>query len=50
MTPEKKAKELIEQFGKANANKVCDFILTEIQLNWNQERIDFYLDVKSLLK
>jgi hypothetical protein len=47
---QKKAQELIEKFGKESANKVCDLIITELQIDWNQDRIDFYLDVKNLLK
>lgn len=46
----KKTQKLIEKFGKENANKVCDLIITELQIYWNQDRIDFYLDVKNLLK
>lgn len=47
---EKKAKYLLEKYGKETANKIVGEILTELQENWNQERIDFYLDIKSLLK
>jgi len=46
---EKKAKEIIEKYGKIFANNVCEDIITELQLDWNQERIDFYLDVKNII-
>ena len=42
----KKAKELVNKYGKIIADNVCDDIITELQENWNQDRIDFYLDVK----
>jgi len=45
----KKANELIQKYGKTQANNVCDDIITELQLNWNQERIDFYLDIKLII-
>jgi len=50
MTPKIKAEELINAHGKVVANKVVDGILTEIQENWNQSRIDFWLDVKNELQ
>jgi len=41
-----KAIELVNKYGKIFASNVCDDIITELKENWNQERIDFYLDVK----
>ena len=42
----KKAIELINLHGFGVANKICDSMITEFQEDWNQEKIDFYLDVK----
>lgn len=42
----KKAIELINLHGFEVANKICDSMITEFQEDWNQEKIDFYLDVK----
>lgn len=47
MTPIQKAKSLLSNNCKEVANKIVDNILNEIQSNWNQTRIDFYLDVKN---
>jgi len=44
-----KAKELITNYGKAIANHIIDEIITELQIDWNQQRIDFYLDVKNII-
>lgn len=49
MNEQQKAKELIERFGKENAIKVVDLILDELNLNYNEKRIDFYLDVRNLI-
>jgi len=46
---ERKAKELIDNYGKLIANHIVDEIITELQIDWNQERIDFYLDVKNII-
>lgn len=46
---EQKAKDLVVVFGKDTAIKVVDVIITELQHNWNQDRIDFYLDVRSYI-
>ena len=46
---DKKATELINKYGKLTASNVCDDIITELQEYWNQERIDFYLDVKLII-
>jgi hypothetical protein len=46
---EQKAKELIGKYGAVIANHVVDEIITELQTDWNQDRIDFYLDVKNII-
>lgn len=45
MSEEQKAKELVLTYGKEVAKKVCGLLIDELQTDWNQERIDFYLDV-----
>lgn len=49
MNEQQKAKELIEKFGKSKAIEVVDSILDELNLNYNEKRIDFYLDVRNLI-
>lgn len=44
-----KAEDLVLVFGKETALKVVDIIITELQLEWNQDRIDFYLEVRFLI-
>ena len=46
MNEYEKAKQLVLLHGVDIANKVVDGILDEIQIKWNQERIDYYLDVR----
>jgi len=46
----KKAKELFEKYGYETANSIADTMLDEFQTEWNQEKIDFWLDVKNELK
>jgi hypothetical protein len=45
----KKAEDLILKYGLETSHKVVDEIITELQEEWNQDRIDFYLDVKLYL-
>lgn len=45
MKKKQRANELIMTYGKDVAKKVCGALITELQIDWNQERIDFYLDV-----
>ena len=48
MTIENKAAQLIEKFGKSVAQDICNLFIDEYaKTKWNQERIDFYLDVKN---
>ena len=50
MNEEQKAKDLVLKYGLETSEKIVDEIITELQEDWNQERIDFYLDVKLFLK
>ena len=45
----KKAEDLILKYGLETSQKVVNEIITELQEEWNQDRIDFYLDVKLYL-
>ena len=46
----KKAKELIKKHGYDIANPIVDQMLDELQKDWNQDKIDFWLDVKNDIK
>lgn len=51
VTPAAKAKELVDKNGSEIADKIVDGILTEIQeIDWDQKRIDYYVDVKNGIK
>ena len=52
MTPKEKAQDLINHFldennPKQSAHKICDGCLNQFTKKFNQERIDFWLDVKN---
>lgn len=49
MDAQKKANELINKHGAEVAHEIADGMLTEIQDGWNQEKIDFWLDVKLVI-
>lgn len=45
-----KAKGLFEKHGYNVANEICNSMITEFKIEWNQDKIDFWLDVKNELK
>lgn len=47
MKTEQKAKELLVKFGYKTANDVVDSIIDAIKEFKNEQRIDFWLDVKN---
>jgi hypothetical protein len=48
LTAPQKAKQLVDKYGVVVAKEVIDGLLTEVQeLGWNQNKIDYYLDVRS---
>jgi hypothetical protein len=48
LTAPQKAKQLVDKYGIVVAKEVIDGILTEIQeIGWKQDKIDYYLDVRS---
>lgn len=47
LTAPKKAKQLVDKYGVVVAKEIIDGLLTEVQeLGWNQNKIDYYIDVK----
>lgn len=50
ITPEKKAKSLYKRHGYEAAVKTVDPMLDQQQEEFNQDEIDFWLDVKLELK
>jgi hypothetical protein len=46
MNAKEKAKKLVEKHGKELAKRIVDGCMDELQIDWNQERIDYYLDVR----
>jgi hypothetical protein len=48
LTAPQKAKQLVDKYGVVVAKEVIDGLLTEVkELGWNQNKIDYYLDVRS---
>ncbi len=50
MNSKKKAQELFEKHGFEIANSIIDTMLDENLPEFNQSKIDFWLDVKNALK
>ena len=50
MQPKSKAKELIEKHGFQLSNQIVNGMLDQNLPEFNQEKIDFWLDVKNELK
>jgi len=50
MNSKKKAQELFEKHGFAISNQIIDTMLDENLPEFNQSKIDFWLDVKNDLK
>ncbi len=50
MNSKKKAQELFEKHGFEIANSIIDTMLDENLSEFNQSKIDFWLDVKNDLK
>jgi hypothetical protein len=50
MKSSKKAQELFDKHGFEVSNSIIDSLLDEHQKEFNQDMIDYYLDVKNDLK
>jgi hypothetical protein len=49
MKAELKAKQLVEKHGKELSKRIVDGVMDELQVDWNQEKIDYYLEVRFLI-